>query len=168
MSAPQAGDFAVVRSNDWTGRVIRWVTRSAYNHAVFFVSPAQVVEAEPGGARLTDWSVYAGRCSDSPGAEVVTSSGLISLTDEQRARAFTVGRAFVGTPYNWLDILSVGLLQWGIKPRWVRERVRSSRSLICSELVDVCEQGLGVQLFHDGRLPGDCTPGDLAHLLGRR
>lgn len=168
MPDPQAGDFAVIRTNDWTGRLIRWWTRSDYNHAAFFVSPTQVVEAEPKGAQLTNWSRYAGRADGGCDAEVATSAGMWLLTDEQRVAAFPVGMAMVGTPYNWLDILSVGLLQWGIKPRWVRNRVRSSQTLICSQLVDACRTALGDHLFQDGRLPMDVTPGDLAHLIGRR
>lgn len=169
MVVPQAGDFFVSRTPGFTGWLIRWWTRSSYNHAGFFISPSQVVEAQGAGARLRDWTHYSGRCSDAPDAEVVTSAGMpgLALGPDQRMRAFVVGRAYVGTPYGWLDLLSIGLLQWGIRPRWVRARVRRSDRLICSELVDQCRLALGDHLFADGRLSQDVTPGDLAHLLGR-
>ena len=37
--------------------------------------------------------------------------------------------------------------------------------MICSQLVDEAYARAGVQLFDDGRLPGDVTPADLYGLI---
>lgn len=161
MTAPLPGDFAVIRTNGFVAWCIRIACRSRYNHAAFFITPTQVVEAQPGGARVTDWSDY-------NGYDVILSGKRLPLSDAQRAHAHAVGMAMVGVPYNFLDILCVGLLQYGIKPTWARNRVRSMQSMICSQLVDAARLALGDHLFDDGRMSQDVTPGDLAKMLGYR
>lgn len=161
--APQPGDFFVARSVGPFSWLTRLVTRSHYAHAGFFVTAGTVVEAEPGGARLTPWSHFTGKV-------VRTSAGVpgFELTDDQRRHAAAVGMSLVGTPYGFLDLLCIGLLQFGVRPRWVRNRVRRSDRLICSQLVDLARLALGSHLFDDGRLPQDVSPGDLADLIGLR
>lgn len=158
LGSPQAGDFAVIRTRGWAAWVIRVVTRSKYNHAVFFISPTEIVEAEGQGAIISSWSKYAK-------SKTRTSAGLLPLTPEQRAAAPAVGRSLVGIPYGWLDIFSVGLLQYGIKPELVRHEVSTQRNLICSQLADKARLLLGDHLFNDNRLPQDVTPGDLDILI---
>lgn len=154
---PQAGDFAVIRTRGPAAVVIRLVTRSEYNHAVFFISSTHVVEAKPHGAVISPWSKYA-KC------KFKISYGL-PLNEQQRAAAPVAGILFVGTPYGWLDIFSVGLLQYGIKPKLVRDRVAHQINKICSQLVDQARLTLNDHLFCDGRLPQDVTPGDLGKLI---
>lgn len=159
MTAPQPGDFAVIRTNGWQAALIRFGTRSAYNHAAFFVSPTHIVEAQPGGAVISPWTRYHQYTT-------VTSAEQLPLTDAQREHAPAVGMAMVGTPYGWWDIVAISLLQIGVRPRWLRDRVRRQHNQICSQLVDTARFMLGDHLFRDGRLPQDVAPGDLAHLLG--
>lgn len=159
MNDPQPGDFAVIRTNGWQAALIRWGTRSDFNHAAFFISETHIVEAQPGGAVVSPWSRYARRTT-------ITSISRPSLTDAQREQAPAVGMAMVGVPYGWTDIAALSLLQIGVRPRWLRDRVRRQRNQICSQLVDSARLALGDHLFQDGRLPQDVTPGDLAHLLG--
>jgi hypothetical protein len=134
---------------------------SRYGHAGIVVSEAgDVVEAEPGGARIGNLSRYAGQpllISDAP---VVLAGGDEAAT---RARVVAEARKLLGTPYSPLDYLALALLHLHLPlAAWVRKRVESSGHLICSALVDRAYRKAGLHLFTDGRLTGDVMPADLA------
>jgi hypothetical protein len=152
MTAVTPGDFGVVRTGDWTGAVIRHVTRSEWNHALVAVTPFVAVEARPSGAGTVLLSAYRNiawyKAPDGKGPEIADRA-----------------RGLVGVPYGWPDILSVGLLQYHIKPHLLRAFVADENRLICSQLVDLAYSQAGVHLFDDGRWPGDVTPGDLGRLI---
>lgn len=159
---PRPGDFFLTRTRGWQAALIRFGTRSAYNHAGIFLGKgwdAQVVEAQPHGSRISH--------APDPARSVV-STGRLALTSDDRDHIRAAAVELVGVPYSWADIVSVGLLQYGIKPRWLRRRVAASHNLICSQLVDQAYLMAGIHLFDDGRVPSDCTPGDLAKLAGLR
>lgn len=169
MSIPaeaRPGDFFVVRTHGTAADVICVATRSKYNHAGIYmpdptydygtvgVPPTRCVEAAPSGARLTS--------ADYGDDKILVSN--FALTPSQRYALCEVARGLIGTPYGWEDIVSIGALQYGIKPDFIRDRVENSSYLICSQLVDEVYRRVGLHLFADGRLPMDVTPGD----LGRR
>lgn len=157
MSArPQVGAWAVVRTKGLIGWCIRKVTRSEYNHAFVYVGYGKIVEAQPQGAILSDLSVYDGYPQ--------VWSTVFDPADGNRVALAALG--LLGTRYGFLDIVSIGLLQYGIKPRLLRWRVERQDRLICSQLVDTAEHLTGVELFSDARWAGDVTPGDLGRLLG--
>ena len=134
--------------------LIRLVTRSKWNHALLLLGDDSCVEAEPSGAALGTGSAYA--------TQEVSALVLSSVQVEAVCAA---ALSLVGTPYGFLDIVSVGLLQYGIRLGFIRRRVERSNCLICSQLVDECYRRAGVHLFSDGRIPMDVTPGDLARLV---
>jgi hypothetical protein len=129
----------------------------------------------PDGARLTPLIRYVGRggnvvVCDAPVRVAVVdavASGQINpweATDHEdtiRARVAAAGRALAGTPYSFLDYLSLFLLHLGIRPAWLLRAVDNRRHMICSQLVDTAYEAAGLHLFTDGRFPGDVTPGDL-------
>lgn len=153
---PPLGAYFVVRTNGFAGAVIRLATRSRENHAGVHVGGGMVVEAQPHGARLsplTDYSGPIGWNDEEP------------LTDAQRQAIADAARGLVGRPYSWLDILALGLRQFGVRLPGLAKRIERSDRLICSQLVDLAYEVAGVHLFTDGRLPQDVTPGDLADRL---
>jgi len=155
---PQPGDYGVERTRGFTAWAIRVATRSKFSHAFVVVRDGYVVEARGKGAvrrPLGD-------------RDAIYSSGAIELTPYERQRIVNDAEHLVGTPYGWLDIVSIGLLQYGIRPKWVRDRVKRTDQLICSQLVDLADGKAGVHLFADSRLPMDVTPGDLAKRAGWR
>jgi hypothetical protein len=174
------GSFLLTRS---TSRVSRLITAAEgltgdgtrYSHAALVVDGGHVVEALPGGARLTPLIRYVGRggnvvVCDAPIRVAVVdavASGQIhpwEATDHEdtvRARVAAAGRALAGTPYSFLDYLSLFLLHAGIRPAWLVRFVDNRRHMICSQLVDTAYEAAGLHLFTDGRFPGDVTPGDL-------
>ncbi len=147
---PEPGDFLVVRTSGWAGRLIRWVTRSTVNHAGILVHDGRIIEARPSGAG------YA-----APPPDALWSH--LPLTDEERGRIIAAATRFVGRPYSWLDCLCIGLAdRFGTHvPTAVRNRLQRPDRMICSQLVDSAYLDAGVHLFADGRDPGAVSPEDL-------
>ena len=180
MTRPQPGDWFVTSNGplDSTlagsifSNLIQWGTNSRFNHAGVCVSPTDVVEAQPGGARRSPLDGYLGD-------NTVWSDGY-GLTDPQLQRPAIVAAAeqLVGVPYGWGDIVAIILAQKRLgkwrrldaekaleqQPWWVRRLARTDR-LICSELVDLACHMAGVILFNDRRPFGLVSPGDLDRLL---
>lgn len=161
-TTPMPGDFALTKISGLTGR---FISAGQYlvgdgapvQHAYLYVGNDEIVQAMPGGAELI-------RLADA-NAPVMWSTGRLHLTAADRMRIVSAARGLVGTPYSFVDYLSIALAYYRIRPRWVREFVADSGHLICSQLVDEAYLRAGVHLFDDGRLPGDVTPGDLWKLL---
>lgn len=125
-------------------------------HAFTVLPNGQIFEAQPGGARITSLSRYADR-------PVLFAK--MPLTDAQRARVPEVVLPMVDTPYSFLDYVYLALWRLGIRPDWLRDAVRSSGHMICSQSVDKVEELIGLNLFTDLRLNQDVTPGDLFELF---
>lgn len=164
MTDPQPGDFGLTSISGDVGTLIRVGQFlngdgfSVYEHAFVYVGDGQIVEAEPGGARLAGLDEYAGR-------PVAWSSGKVGLTDVQRAAVVAAARARVGTPYSALDYFAIAAHRFRLPVPGLRKFIASSGHLICSALVDRCFQDAGVQLFNDLRWNGYVTPAALYELI---
>lgn len=164
MTTPQPGDFALTRIYGITGAFISAGQHlvgdgAPIQHAFVYVGNGYIVQAMPGGAEMI-------RLEDAS-EPYIWSTGRVPLTEIQRLFISEYAIGLVGTPYSFLDYASIALAHYRIRPRWVRDFVADSGHLICSQLVDEAYKRAGVQLFDDGRLPGDVTPGDLWWLLQR-
>ncbi|MGI5404156.1 hypothetical protein ACQEVG_32840 [Streptomyces sp. CA-135486] len=162
VTTPRPGDFALTKIRGITGKAIAAGQAlvgdaSPVQHAMVYVGDGEIVQAMPGGAELI-------RLEDASPV-VQWSTGHFDLTREQRARIAANAIWLVGTPYSYLDYISIALAHYRVRPVWVREYIADSGHLICSQLVDEAYLRAGVHLFDDGRLPGDVTPGDLWKLL---
>lgn len=168
---PKPGDFEVVPMGGAGGKWIKigqilkgcGFRASKYQHARMYVGDGKCVEAEPGGARVVDYDPHDGG---------MWSTGAIELkdTDRQIIVNAAFGYARVKTGYSIMDYfalvalrLKLYLIYWPLK-----EYVRTSKHMICSQLVDQCYQDAHVELFDDDRFPGDVAPADLANLLFHR
>jgi len=160
---PKPGDFGLSR----IGGVVGWWIAlgqlltgdaSRYTHAFVVLDDETVIEAMPGGAIITPLSEYMGKAVFSD----------LSLTDEQRDIVVREGRALKGIPYSFLDYLALALARFGIRPKRLRKYIQNKGHMICSQLVDEVYRRAGIQMFSDGRLPQDVTPGDLANYLIER
>lgn len=157
---PKLGDFGLVRGNHFVSPFVRLGQylngdASLYSHALVVVDPIKghAVEAWSSGARLCSLDTYSGL--------IVYSH--YDLTDEQRLKISGTALSLIGTPYSFIDYLAIALHRFGFD--WLDSRVEDNSKMICSQLVDYCYRQAGIQLFEDGRMCSDVTPGDLANLL---
>jgi hypothetical protein len=152
------GQFAVVATPGLMARLIRIVTRSKVNHAFLLVAPGRIIEAEPGGAAESDMANY-------DGMPIWWSA--IALSDAQRADIVKAAQGHIGDGYSWVDDACIALTDifgWHV-PSAVRKRLANPHRLECAQLVDIAYAQAGIQLFDDGRLPGDVAPSDLLLLI---
>jgi len=175
--ALKPGSFFLTRQ---TGNGGRWVAAaqslvrgaSTYTHAGIVLDKGEVLEGLPGGARISPLSKITSAgpvlVCDRPVREYVINHPYPDSTPAEvdywiRQRIVGIARgAMVGVKYSWLDYAAIAMAEWHV-PGWrlVRDRVESSKRLICSAMVDRVYAWAGVTLFDDGRLSGDVTPWDL-------
>lgn len=159
---PRPGDIGLTVIGGPLGVMVtlgQWLTGdlSAFTHAFLVLDEGKAIEGDPGGARIVPLSKYADR--------PVRYSRWFPLTPAQREEIVAVAESLEGTPYSFLDYLALALTHLGLPSKRIREYVRSSNHMICSQLVDYAYCKAGVHLFVDGRLSQDVTPGDLDRVL---
>lgn len=159
---PQAGDFGLVSIKGGVGFLIRvgqWLNGDGffdYEHAFIYLGDGKIMEAEPGGAVISDLSEYDGRA-------IMWSSGLVVIPEWQRTDIVKDALKFEGVPYSFLDYLAIALYRVGIRHPGVAKRVKDSKHYICSQLV--------AEVFDDNNIsltdfpPYLVTPGKLLKYL---
>jgi uncharacterized protein YycO len=154
---PQPGDFVVFHTGTFPSAAwwIQVGTRSRWNHAAIYVGDGNVVEANPGGVRVTALNTY-------PRDEYIVSD--LALSSWQRAKIVKYARSELGTPYGWLDILALALVNLGFgKPGgWIVNRAKRDDRLVCSQLVANAYVLAGIAIGPDAWA---VSPGDIAEYL---
>jgi uncharacterized protein YycO len=156
MYQPQLGDYGVVKTGGFFGKLIRLGTMSRWNHTFIYIGGNKIVEANPRGVAVSDVSEY----------PVIGWNQHEGLTEEQRQKIYSYAMTTVGKPYNFLVIISIALRILGLKI-FANSKLLHSLSkhdgYICSELVAETYAQAGLNLFDK---PADnVTPGDLAERL---
>jgi uncharacterized protein YycO len=144
----------------WLIRFGQWLNGdgfSSFEHAFLVLDGGQLIEAQPGGARIAPLAKYVGR--------QVLYVAPAGLTGEQRNAVCDAAEQYVGVGYGWLDYLALAAHRFHLPVPGLRRYIASSRRMICSQLADQAYQDAGVQLFADGRWPGYVCPADLYQLL---
>ena len=163
---PQPGDIFITTIHGSVGAGIaaaeallelveRWKTRvdTKWRHAGVYVGDGDVIEAEPGGARLAALSEYDTdpvlwlRCPPQYGPAVAAAA-----------------LALKGTPYSFLDYLAITDHTLHIPFPGLEAFVRSTNHEMCSALADLAAQRGGWVLYNDLRWNGYVRPIDLALL----
>jgi hypothetical protein len=157
---PQPGDIGVVRIKGDVGTLIRlgqWLNGDGwtdYEHAFVYVGKGQIVEAEPGGARITELTEYADR-----------DIAWLRCPAEHRDAVAAAARSLEGTPYSFADYFAIAAHRLHLPIPGLRHYVASSGHLICSALADRAAQLGDWNLFSDGRWNGFVDPADLWTLI---
>jgi hypothetical protein len=136
-----------------------WFTHTFIVVEVSATGSVAIVEAMPRGARAVHLT----------GVDRIGRGygwARLPLSDAQQHNVGAVWREYIGTPYSFLDYLSLALLHAGLPRRFTARRVTDSGHMICSQLVDTILCRAGYHLFADGRLPQDVTPGGLFRRAG--
>ena len=159
---PRPGEIFLTQIGGLMGLAIRFAQGvvvgdwSRYTHAGIILDDDTVIAAQPAGARIDplDTILY-----DRPLAILPVPD----WAEHRRDDIVATARRYVGHPYGFGDYLYIGLVRLGIRPKWLTRFVASDATLICSALADKVWNLNGIQLFDDGRLHGEVSPGDLAH-----
>jgi cell wall-associated NlpC family hydrolase len=168
-TTPCPGDFGLTQISGGVGRLIRFgqfLNGDGYEnfeHAFIYLGEGQIIEAEPGGARIANLSEYDNSTID-------WSTGKIPLTDAERELILYHAHVVQGVPYSFLDYFALSAKRLHLFPldEALKSRVQSGNHLICSQLVDYVYDLSGIHLFDDGRWEGYVTPGDLYELLASK
>ena len=135
---------------------------SDYHHAgIILHKDGTMLEAKPDGARISNVKIH----EDKP---LLFSSQFIEFTDEERAAIVETAYKYVGTPYSFVDYLSIFLHRLRIPSKRLRAYVRSSKRMICSQLADhVWYEAIKFDMFRGTREPQDVTPANIADCWAR-
>lgn len=156
---PQPGDIGCTQITGNVGLLIRlgqWLNGDGfanYEHCFVYIGNGQIVEAEPGGARLADLAEYDQR-----------TIVWLRCPAEHRDAVADAARALEGKPYSFLDYLALAAHRLHLPIPGLRHYIDSTGHLICSQLADRAAELGGWHLFTDSRWPGYVTPADIAAL----
>lgn len=158
---PAPGDIGLVPVKGDVGRMIQLGQflngdgSSGFSHAFVYVGGHQIIEAEPGGAKITGIHY--------PESEVHWCTGIGRLwTTEARIKVLSCAYAYRGVPYSAADYFALAAKRLHVDPAGLlKDYVADSRHMICSQLADQVAFDCGVKIFDDGRWPGYVTPGSL-------
>lgn len=137
----------------------RW-DDAEYEHAAVYIGGGRIVQAGPNGANIAHVADYDNDLT-------LWSTGVIDLTDAERQVIVANAYVYVGTPYSWWDYVAIAAHRLHLLPavRFLKNYIASSKSMICSQLVDQCYEDAGKHLFNDKRWPGFVAPCDLSMRL---
>jgi hypothetical protein len=124
-----------------------------WEHAFVMLGGNRILEAEPGGARVTMLR-YA-----SPWWCEGIYRLLAPLNDPSRIEV--AANELEGTPYSFLDYAALALHRLRVPAPGLRGFIASTGHEICSQLADDFYLRLGAHIYADGRWPGFITPGGL-------
>lgn len=151
MADLKPGSYACVSTPGFVAWLIRRACgNSKVNHSFVVTGDNEIVEAVPSGVRRSSLSEYAG-------SYAVANTGE-AMGDAQRAAVVAKAESLIGTGYDDLDLVDLGLESIGVHWRWLIRLCGASKQLICSQLV--AKAGLAAV----PPLPWNCGKDDLAEV----
>lgn len=164
MVAPQPADFILTNIAGRGGKLIAIMQFlngtgfSKYEHAALCIGEGRVIEMTGGGIHEDSLEKY----RNIPHRY---STGLISLTDQERSEIVLAGRRYLAAKigYSWPDYGALVLRRFHIPAPHLKAYIESTGHMICSQLVAACYRDGGHPLYD--HWTGYVTPGDLNQLL---
>lgn len=128
-----------------------------FEHALQYLGGGQIIEAEPGGARIVDIAEYDPR-----------TLVWLRCPDQYREAVVAAARELEHTPYSFLDYDAIALHHFHVPAPGLQHYIADTGHMICSQLVDEAARRGGWQLFDDKRWSGFVVPGDIWGLIRRQ
>lgn len=137
---------------------------SIYSHTFLVIDEHRIIAGQPRGARID------------PMESVINDRPLAFLPvpeefDDRRDLIVNAALAHEDVAYGFAAYPLIGLARLAeltntpeLVPQWLKDRVASGRSLICSAFVDRMWEIAGIHLFRDERLRGAVMPSEIAHV----
>lgn len=156
---PGPGDIGCTQIRGETGRLIRfgeWLNGDGFanfEHCFVHLGDGEIIEAEPGGARITALAEYDPR-----------TIAWVRCPEKHRDAVAAAARALEATPYSFLDYAAIATHRLHVPAPGLRGFIESDHHLMCSALADLAAHRGGWALFTDGRWQGFVTPSEIAAL----
>ena len=153
--SPQFGDYGVVKTKGFFGKLIRIGTQSRWNHCFIYIGNDLIVEANPTGVEVSQVSKY----------PQIAWNQHEELSYTQRETIASHAKWLVGRPYSFFTIAGMALRILGFKffgNRLLRA-ISKHDGYICSELVAECYRNAEMILVCEQDYL--VNPGDLAERL---
>ena len=94
MYQPQLGDYGVVKTKGFFGKLIRLGTMSRWNHCFIYIGNDLIVEANPKGVEVSPVGEY----------DRIAWNQHEELTQDQREAIVDRAKHLVGQPYSFFTI----------------------------------------------------------------
>ena len=155
MYQPQLGDYGVVKTKGFFGKLIRLGTMSRWNHCFIYIGNDLIVEANPKGVEISPVGEY----------DRIAWNQHEELTQDQREAIVNRAKHLVGQPYSFFTIAGMVLRILGFKflGDKLLSKIARHDGYICSELVAECYRKSGFILICEQDYL--VNPGDLAERL---
>jgi cell wall-associated NlpC family hydrolase len=153
---PRPGDYGVVKTSGFFGKIIRIGTVSRWNHAFIYIGDGLIIQANPTGVAI-------GKVTEYP---IIGWNQHEDLTKDQRKLIVDEAKRLVDRPYGFLDIANLILRILGLKllaNTAILEKLAERYGVICSELVALSYDAAGINICN--KPANIVTPGDLAERL---
>ena len=155
MYSPQLGDYGVVKTKGFFGKLIRLGTLSRWNHCFIYIGNDLIVEANPTGVAVSPVTKY----------PLIAWNQHEVLSYEERETIASHAKWLVGRPYSFFTIAGMVLRILGFK--FFGDRllalIAKHDGYICSELVAECYRTGGYVVVNEKDYL--VNPGDLAERL---
>lgn len=156
----QPGNYGVVQTGGWVGRMIQRATHSWANHAFVCLGDGKIIEAMPSGVQIGSLDEY-------NGARIAFNTDEV-MTDAQRSAVVEAAHSMVGDEYNFADIGALGLQSLGWTWRLAfRMAGIDGHAVICSQLVALCGTSARLDWLCGKPSALYVTPADLAERIGQ-
>jgi uncharacterized protein YycO len=153
---PRVGDYGVVKTNGFFGKLIRLGTMSRWNHCFIYIGDGKIVEADPKGVKISPVTDY----------PLIAWNQHEVMSTMERQKVAQAAIALVGKPYSFLTIALLAFRILGVKAlsnSRVMEYMAQKEGYICSELVEECYDKAEIVLVP--KRDYLVVPGDLAERL---
>ena len=155
MYSPQLGDYGVVKTKGFFGKLIRLGTLSRWNHCFIYIGNDLIVEANPTGVAVSPVSKY----------QLIAWNQHEVLSYEERETIASHAKWLVGRPYSFFTVAGMVLRILGFKffSDKLLAAIAKHDGYICSELVAECYRTGGYVVVNEKDYL--VNPGDLAERL---
>jgi hypothetical protein len=132
---------------------------STFEHAFVCLGGGQILEAEPGGARIVPLH-YAPK-------SIYWCSNIYKMLGDDPwhagwiTRINSLGKSYKGVPYSFLDYDALIAHRLHLPIPGLEHFIADTGHMICSQIADDFYLKLGVEIFTDKRWTGYVTPGSL-------
>jgi hypothetical protein len=162
LANPKPGMIGLTQISGGVGKAIefgQWLNGEGFQmweHAFVLLPENQILEAEPGGARIVPLHYN----------DVYWCTGLYKLLPmtprpDDTASWMAVANQFKGIPYSFLDYAALSAHRLHIPIPGLEDFIADSGHEICSQLADDFYTRLGATIFTDKRWTGFVTPAGL-------